>query len=183
MAEQMRLRRTTDTVETAVAWILTVFAVIGAVAAMSVGLAVHSEMDRQATEQARTRTPITAQLVEATYGSSPAGTARLQVPAAVRWVEPDGTPRQVEASVEQGQARGSAVTIWLDSRGGPVGEPVRSSDAVLCGVVAGISVAGLAGTALIVAWLLVRRTTFALNARRWADEWAAVEPQWRRELR
>jgi hypothetical protein len=45
------------------------------------------------------------------------------------------------------------------------------------------SPAGLAGTSLLIAWLLFLRTTFALNARRWADEWAAIEPQWRQELR
>jgi hypothetical protein len=183
MAERMLPRRTTDTVETVLAWTLAMLAVVSAVVAMSIGFAVHSEMDHRAGEQARTRTPITAQLVEATYSIAPAGTSALRVPATVQWSGADGTRRQDEATAEQGQAPGAAVTIWLDSRGDPVGTPVSSSNAVLSALVAGISVAALAWALLAVGWALVRRTTFALNARSWADEWAAVEPQWRRELR
>lgn len=183
MAEQALPRRITDTVETVVSWILGLLTVLSAALAVSIGLAVHAELNQRASEQARDRIPITAQLVEATYGTAPVGGARMRVPATVRWIAADGTSRQDETSVDEGQAAGAGVTVWLDSRGDPVGAPVSSSDAVLCGVVAGISVAGIAGTVLFIGWLLARRTTFALNARRWAAEWAAIEPQWRQELR
>jgi hypothetical protein len=176
-------RRGTDIVESVLGWALAVLAVVGGVLAVWIGLATHETVDRHADRQARTRTPATAELLDATIGMVPAGTVLPRVVAPVRWTAADGTPRTGRAMVEQGQGRGAAVTIRIDDRGEPVGEPVGSSDAVMGGVIAGISAAALTGTALAGGWWLVRRATFALNARRWAVEWAAVEPQWRRELR
>lgn len=185
MAERNRLRRTTDTVQSTIGTVLGVLAVLAAIAAVSIGVTVHRDVDEQAHRDAAATTPVTAELLESTtMVVNPSGAAtRPQAYAAVRWTAPDGTPQQGDAAVPGGFTAGAAVTIWIDEQGRPTHAPLTASDAVLCGIVAGLAAAGVAGSLLILCWWLTRRTALAVNGRRWADEWAAVEPQWRRELR
>ncbi|MGI5129973.1 hypothetical protein ACQEVB_24445 [Pseudonocardia sp. CA-107938] len=75
------------------------------------------------------------------------------------------------------------MTVWLDHEGRLTHSPLTASDAVLCGWVAGLGTAAAAASALVSVWSLMRRLALAVNCRRWADEWAAVEPHWRKELR
>ncbi|MGI5132814.1 Rv1733c family protein [Pseudonocardia sp. CA-107938] len=185
MADRNPLRRPIDAVEALVGTVLAILGGVAVFVALVIGLTVHGQVGDQARRDTATSRPVTAELVEDTTAvvNPSSVTARPRVTASVRWTGSDGTPQQGEAAVEAGLQAGAAVTVWLDRDGRPTHSPLTASDAVLCGLLAGLGAAVAAAAALVFAWVLMRHVVLAVNCRRWADEWAAVEPHWRKELR
>lgn len=184
-AHRSALHRTTDTVRSVVARVLVALAVIAAIAAPAIGVQVHDAVAEQVRHDAETTTRVTGRLAESTEAAwYPTDAAEpADVYARVTWTTPDGKQAEGVAPVEPGLAAGTEVPVWLGEDGEPRTEPLAGSTAVLCGVVAGVAVAGVLAGLLYLAWWTTDRVLLAVNARRWEQEWAVVEPQWRREYR
>jgi hypothetical protein len=77
-----------------------------------------------------------------------------------------------------GSRAGTVVPIWVDRSGAPTTAPLNSSDVAADT----LSAAVLASFALTGTALLAHGTVLALlhrsRMRRWAREWAAIEPTW-----
>ena len=175
-------RRSTDWFEDAVAWLLSVVAVLGLGVALVVGLSEFAAgMDRARVESA-TRTPAAATLVADAPRASESftGMPLVQVPATVTWTAPDGTRKVGTAVVGVGTRAGSTVPVWLTGDGEMTSAPATPSGAVGLGVGAGLAVLVMDACVIAAAWPAARRLTLALNVRAWEREWERVEPLWSR---
>jgi hypothetical protein len=170
-------RRVTDVVEDAVAWLLTAASLLLVALALATGVGAHDRAAERARTEAMQLTTVTATLLEPTPGVVSESGYRPPVDVQARWIGPDGVPRTGRVPVVGAAAAGSDVTVWLD-RDGAVTWRSSGIEAVASGVVSGIGVLFVGGVVLVVVWLLVRRAIGAINARRWAREWAVVGPEW-----
>jgi hypothetical protein len=174
-------RRTSDRVEDVVAWLLTGAALLVIVIAVVTGLAVHgreaerAERDGRATSQTRAVLLEDAHVAPSEFGRTPA-----QVRA--RWADRDGRERIGVVLAVHSQRAGAEVDVWIDRTGEITSRPVHPTNAVFGGVVAAIGVVCAGGTLLLVGWFGVRRLTGRSNSRQWEQQWARVEPLWRRTL-
>lgn len=109
-------------------------------------------------------------------------TGQTVVPAAVSWTAPDGTRREGWVPVPPGMRSGHAVRVWVDDGGAltrrPMDRGAVTGEAVLTGSVTFLCVLVTAVGAHFLAVRLIDR----YRARRWATEWAEVEPQWLRRF-
>jgi hypothetical protein len=115
------------------------------------------------------------------------GTTSSQVLARARWSTPAARGRAAQEHeglvlVAPNTRAGTGVPVWVNRRGvlthAPLDPRNISGTAAAMAVVPLLGVPGLVwlGYAVLCAVLDVRRD------RRWADEWAAVEPGWRAQL-
>ncbi|HEV7189384.1 MAG TPA: hypothetical protein VGN28_15945 [Blastococcus sp.] len=111
------------------------------------------------------------------------GYAVTRVHANAEWTTPAGAPRDGTVLVAPGTPAGKALTIWVDRAG-------RLTDAPLDGTGVAASAASVAVLPLVglplLAWTCHGCLCFVLNVRRerrWAQDWAAVEPQWNSRFR
>ena len=184
MADRNPLRRSTDVLQSRIGAALIALAAAAACVAIPIGVDVHQDMAEKAAQAQATYKLVTAQVLESTtVVLNPSAAARPQTYAAVRWQTDDGTPQQGYSIVPATKEAGEPVEIWLDQDGHPARPPLTATDAVLCGIVAGLGTIAVAWSVLALCWLGIQRLAFAVNSRRWAEEWAAVEPLWRREFR
>lgn len=126
--------------------------------------------------QAATRMQRTATLLsDAPAASGPDGGGVL---TRAEWPGPHGRVMTGDVIAPNGDPTGSAVTIWVDRAGRITTEPLRAEDIAMQSSLLGF-LAALALPALLlllhllVVWLLDRA-----RSRRWAAEWATVEPLW-----
>jgi len=174
-------RRATDRVEDIAAWVLTAGALLVIVGACLTGLTVHGDDgDDAASDGSMSRTRVVL-LEDAVVATGEYGLHHL-VPTPVRWVDRAGAEHTGSVVMTSSAAAGTEVVVWVDATGTITGPPVRPMNPVLGGVVAATGVLCAGGAALAVLWLGVRAVTGRLNSRRWAREWARVEPLWRRTV-
>jgi hypothetical protein len=171
-------RRATDRVEDAVAWLLTVAALLVLVFAVLSGMAAHgrhverAKFESRTSVQARAVLREDARLLVAEHGE------RLPVQALARWTDGSGVEHTGDILVSKAAAAGSEVEVWLGADGEVSAPPLDLGNAAIAGIVTAV-VQLLAGGALLIAtWHGVRRLTAACNARRWEREWARVGPEW-----
>jgi hypothetical protein len=179
------LKRRSDRIQV-LARLLVVLAFLAAPAvAVAVVGATTSRLEAVADQQEATRHRGHAVLLEdaapATRGATYSEGTPL-VATEVSWAGPADATRTGFVLVPAGTRAGTAVPVWLDDAGSLVAAPLDRT--------------GIAGTALSVsllplfgvpgtAWLLYGGLCTALDARRqrrWAEGWAAVEPEWSRAL-
>jgi hypothetical protein len=104
------------------------------------------------------------------------------VPVPAVWSAPGGATQQGVVMVAPGTRSGAVVPIWVDREGAPTRpplDPVGIPDSA-----AAVGALPMIGLPLIV-WLLYALLCSTLNAhreRRWAEDWAAVEPRWNSRL-
>jgi hypothetical protein len=160
-----------------------------AVAATTVATA---QLEALAAEQAAERTHVDAVLLEdapeapratGTGGGGGGGEARVIVPARAVWPVQGGAERQGVVLVRPGTAAGTTVPVWVDRDGhmslAPMDRGRIDSSAMTIGAVFLLEVP-------LGAWTLYAILCAALDAhrgRRWAQGWAAVEPDWVTRLR
>jgi hypothetical protein len=182
-AQQTRLpRRSTDWFEDAVAWLLSVVAVLGLGVALAVGLSEFAAGTERARVESATRVPADATLVADAPRATESftGVPLVQVPATVTVTAPDGEQKVGTAAVGVGTRAGATVPVWLTSDGEMTSAPGTPSGALAAGVGAGLAVLVADACVILAAWLTARRLALALNVRSWEREWERVEPMWSR---
>jgi len=173
------LRRSSDRVEFAarVAFVLAVLASL--VAAVVVAGSTYAQARADGAVQADDRHQGQARLVEdAPDPVHDTWDGPVRVSADAVWTSPAGVDHPVTVRVPPGVLAGHDVTIWVDRAGDPTPAPLTSGDAVGLAVsdALGIAVAGS-----VSAFLVFCVSRFLLDRqrdRRWASDWAAVEPDW-----
>jgi len=173
-------RRGTDWVEDTAAWVLATAALVCAVLSMFVGVRVYGTLLDRAHQEAVTRTPVQAVLLQDASpiaGAVDQGIGPVaQVP--VRWVDTDGAVRVSQASVDGAPHAGDTVTVWVDRAHHLVPQPTNIDDATAAGYVSAGIVLFMTLAMLAVVWCGVRQVALTRNCARWAREWAVVEPLW-----
>ena len=176
-------RRCTDRVEDAVAWILMAASLLLILIAGVTGLAVQARMAERAEldsgSTSQTRAVLLAEARVVTSEISAYGP--MQVPA--RWTDRDRQEHVGLVLVHRSEPAGAEVDVWIDARGEITSGPVRPENAVIGGILAGVAVLCAGGTLLIATWMGVRRVIGLCHSRRWEQEWARVEPEWRGNVR
>jgi hypothetical protein len=85
--------------------------------------------------------------------------------------------------VTSGARKGEIRLIWTDRAGALADTPTSAVSAVLVAVIIGAEILLLTAAVVAGAWWGTRRVTAVVNSRAWEREWAAIEPQWRRNPR
>lgn len=144
-----------------------------------VGAQTHAEQLRESRHQARSRTPVTAVLLEEAVSEVPAirgASAVSETPA--YWQTPEGAFRTGTVAAEVGTPAREGVRIWVDERGEKVRSPMSGGGALREGLAAAASL-----------WLAVLFGCVGLfwgarclldRVRRWGwqREWAMFGPLW-----
>ena len=102
----------------------------------------------------------------------------VNVPARAVWPVPGGAERQGVVLVRPHTAAGTAVPVWVNRDGNVTSAPLDRSRTDSSAMTVGAVV--LLGVPLVT-WTLYALLCAALDAhreRRWAQGWAAVEPEW-----
>jgi hypothetical protein len=175
------LKRRTDRVQM-VARVVLVLAVALApvLAAVAVGTTT-TRLEARAAQQAAERQLVAAVLLtdaeRLTDSAADHGAAVVVVPVRARWTS-GGLPREGTVFAAPGTRAGSTVQAWRGSDGGHVAPPLDRRDIVRMATISGALV--LLGVPLGVGALYAALVVAldAHRARRWGQEWAAVEPRW-----
>jgi hypothetical protein len=182
-AHDPSLRRRTDRVEDAAAWLLTAAGLVLVVVAGMLGAATYAERAEQIRHQAA-RIPATAVLLEpAPLLTGHYTGVRPVVPVAAQWSAPDGSPRSGSVPAISGSTAGVEVLIWIDRDGHSVAPPSTPLDAVTAGLGSAVALLVLGEAALVAGWAALRRVIMARNLRRWEREWTRIGPDWGRSVR
>jgi hypothetical protein len=173
------LKRTSDRVEV-LARILLVCSLLTAVPiALTVASETHAQGEVEAAAEVAARHQVDAVLLEDaawTAQGAESGVPESRTPAV--WTGPDGVPRTGHVLAAAGAVAGSTVPVWLDAHGDRTKRPLSGGDimahSVSLAVLTLIGISGLAFSAL----LSFRKALDRSRSRRWAKEWATVEPRW-----
>lgn len=175
-------RRGTDRVEDLVAWILSAAALLLIVVAGVVGLAVHGNELERAEQQRDTTYATRAVLLEPAPVEVGEGGWPVPTRALAAWTDRSGREHRGMVTVDGAQPAGAQVEVWVDDAGEITNRPPSAASAVVAGVAVAVGILCAGGTLLVATWLGARYLIGLVNDRRWEREWAAVEPQWRRNL-
>lgn len=178
------LKRTSDRLQFLARVLLVCSLLMALPIALAVATATHSEASAEAAAQAAERHQVDATLTEDAHAvSDDDGVAAATERAAVVWIGASGLERADRVAVTPGTEAGAVIQIWVDRNGEPTSRPLDGDD------VTGRSICGGVGTYLGLAvaacglYLAVRMTIDRGRMRRWAADWAAVEPVWTRSAR
>jgi hypothetical protein len=176
-------RRATDRVEDTVAWALIAAALLLIVIAGVTGLGVHGRVTERAELENRLTSRASAVLLEDAQVVTGAGGVSVPAQVEARWTDRNGREHSGLLVADRSEPAGAAVDVWIDARGEITSPPVQPDYALAAAVAAAVGVVCAGGSLLIASWFGVRFLTGLVNARRWEQEWARVEPQWRRNIR
>jgi hypothetical protein len=169
-------------VEDLVAWLLTGAVLLVFVITAVTGLSVHGREAERVELETRSTSQTSAVLLQDVRVVAGDHGERMPARARARWTDGDGREHAGVVVVTRSQPAGAEVDVWIDAAGEITSPPVRPLNAIFGGIVAAIGVLCAGATLLIATWLAVRGVTGRCNSRRWEDEWARVEPQWRRTV-
>ncbi|MFJ3903056.1 hypothetical protein [Streptomyces sp. NPDC090025] len=183
------LRRTTDLIEAWVALAAAALLFLGVpLVGWAAGAAANGSLQRSVRLQQQDRVPTVARVVRAAGRSSTperisesAGEQRLRPSVVANWTAPDGSTRTGTVTTTREHSHpGDLFPLWTDRAGRAVSAPMHAETARAHALVAGLTVALLAG-------LLVesgrRLVVHRLTRRRYARldrAWAQVGPDWGR---
>lgn len=122
--------------------------------------------------------PVVAELLAPAHETAQPMVVGAEVPTPARWAVPGGGQRTGHLWVEPGLERGVTVPVWLDASGEPAESPGTTTEAGVSGLVAGIGAVLGGWFVLAVLAAVARGRLAAADDRRWAAEWARVEPLW-----
>jgi len=166
--------------------------VVSLLTAVPVSLAVATATYTQASDQAAARADdrhrVTARLLEDApaptreFWRSQEETWSKQEEASAVWTDPAGRAHRAPVSVRPGTKAGTTVPVWIDRDGNRTTRPPSDGDATEQAVSRGtVTFGGLS----VIVWGAYRSSRAMLDRsrfRRWAAEWAVVEPVWSREV-
>jgi hypothetical protein len=136
----------------------------------------------EAAERSRTRAVVLADAPSPARMSGEYSVTPATVPVSAVWSAPGGATREGVVMVDPGTRTGAVVPVWVDREGAltrPPLDPVGIPDSA-----AAVGALPMIGLPVIV-WLLYALLCAVLDAhreRRWAEDWAAVEPKWNSRL-
>ena len=153
------------------------------VAALPVALAVatasftqgRTEVARQSAERQQVVAELLDDAVVLTDGTE--GTP-AEARATAVWTAPPGVQRTAAISVPPRSRAGSALTIWVDRDGDRTTRPLSSGEVVGQAVGLAILTYLVISAVAIGAYRVFRGQLDRSRFRRWAAEWAVVEPRW-----
>src|SRR4051794_10519435 len=151
--------------------------------ALAVGSAAHARARSQAVTESAARHQQDARLLEdAVVTSDGTGNTIATAEAEAVWAGPSGERLTGLVPVAAGTKAGSLVPVWLDRAGPRPRQPLGDADVRLRSV--GWAVLTLVGLCVLaVAFYTGFRVALDRSrSRRWAAEWAAVEPRWNRQV-
>jgi hypothetical protein len=167
------LKRTSDRLQFLSRLLLVLFALAVVPLGALVAVDASGHLQAAAREQAAARSLVTATLLADAGGQD--GTVRVTA----TWATADGVPHAGRVPAPAGSRAGTVVRVWVDRSGAVTGPPMGDGDvaadtiaAVILGPGVLLGLAGLGHLGLVAA--LDRR-----RLRRWAADWAEVEPLWR----
>ncbi len=177
------LKRASDRAEV-LARVLLVTVVLTAVAVgLAVATATGTSTQSVADAQSASRYRVTATLTEDPAAGS-GGSEHAGVDAAVtaQWTAPSGRAREGVIDVPVGARAGSTTSIWVDQEGDVTTRPLDGSDVAARAIVYGFSTfIGISALAVL-AYLGLHSLLERSRLRRWAADWAVVEPVWSRKV-
>ena len=173
------LKRTSDRIEVLSRLILAIVLVLAAPVALA---AATVDLRATAQQQSASRNQAVAVLLEDAL-SRPLARSGTTTAADAAWTAPDGTTRHGMVPARPAMRAGDSVPIWIDEGGALTSAPPTKRD-----LTAGTTIVGGGTFVVIVAAAAAGHalTCGALNRhrdRRWAADWAAVEPSWSGRLR
>jgi hypothetical protein len=175
------LKRCTDRLQL-VGRILLVLTVVAAVPiALAVVTASYSDGRSVAEAQAGERHQVPATLLADATGSKDSANPGAAT-APVTWTLPSGAAAEDVLALPRGARAGSSVRIWIDSSGELTRRPATSGDAAVQAFGLGFMTLMSISLAATTAYLAFRRVQDRSRLRRWADDWAIVEPVWTRKV-
>ena len=171
------LRRGTDRVEDALAWLLTALGMIVLIGAVTVGVGVYTQSMDRSSQSVRVQATAVL-LVDASDKVADTGSAALFAGVPARWTDSVGRQHEDEVLARSDSRAGDQVSIWLDRDGYLTSPPGSSLSAALDGLMIGIAVLGLGCSLIAAAWIGLRRIIFNHNTHAWEREWARIGPEW-----
>jgi hypothetical protein len=177
------LKRGSDRLEF-VARVLLVCSVLTAVPiGLAVGTAAHTHAAAQATAQAADRHRVTARLLDdvpAPDGEASSSSDGQRATAV--WTDPAGTEHRFPVPMPARARAGDPISLWIDRDGNRTTRPLSDGD--VTGQAVGQGGVTFALLSLIAggAYRSVRTLLDRSRLRRWAADWAVVEPVWTRRV-
>ena len=176
-------RRSIDTIEDLVTWMLIALALLTAVLAATVAARRYGEWMHRAEIETRERTQVQAVLLEPApqlfaVDSQGRAVRLLPAPVPVRYTAPDGTEQLAQAHVMGPRPAGVTVPMWLDRSGELTGAPTSGIDAVRHAAAGGLGVLAIGAAVLVCSGAAFRSELQRITMARWEREWARVEPRW-----
>jgi hypothetical protein len=102
--------------------------------------------------------------------------------AMVVWTGPPGIERTGTVAVPADAEAGATVLMWVDGHGDLARPPVGDGDVLARTIGNGLLTYLCIGSLACVGYFGFRWALDRSRLRRWATDWAAVEPVWRRDL-
>ena len=177
------LKRASDRAQF-LARVLLVCCLAGAVpVAMVLASLTHAQAVAEAAAQSLQRHQVDAELLEdptvVTHGSDSMPPSSR---APVAWSGPAGDEHTGVTTVPLSARAGSSVPVWVDQDGDQTTRPLDAGDAVARAAAAGAVAYLWTSTFAAVAYLGFRAWLDRGRLRRWAADWAVVEPEWTRRV-
>lgn len=182
------LRRTTDLIE---AWVALTAAVLLCLAVPAAGvvagLSANASLQRAVRAQYQERVPTVARVVRiadqdpAQRTAEAAGEQRLRPAVVADWTAPDGSTRTGTVNTTRQHAHpGDAFPLWTDRAGRAVPPPMHPETARAHALIAGLTVALLAGLLVETARRLAVHRLVRRRYARLDRAWAQAGPDWGR---
>jgi hypothetical protein len=175
------LKRTSDRLQFLARVLLACSLLAAAPISLTVATVAYTEARDEAATEVADRHPVPARLLA--DAPLPAGDARdsdARTAGNAVWTDPDGAEHRGTVVVPVGTRAGQTVSVWYDGNGRRTHAPMTAGD------VTGRAAGQGSGTFVIlcvVAWgayLWLRLLLDRSRARRWAADWASIEPVWTR---
>jgi hypothetical protein len=175
------LKRRSDRLQLLCRVLLLASALAAVPIAVAVGASVSGFLHATAARQAAERHQETATLLAdapAVDQATAEGPSDGLVLVLATWTAPHGHLRQGHVLAPAGSGIGTAVRIWVDARGAVTTRPLPASDVTAQVVVAGSFIAVSLPSTAVVLYLFAVWAIDGARERRWAAEWAVIEPLW-----
>jgi hypothetical protein len=177
------LKRTSDRIQFLTRVLLVCSLATAIPIALVVAAVVHAQALTEATAQSLERHQVDAELVaDPPVLTSPADDVPRTSRASAVWPGPSGAEHRGLVLVPTGAKAGATVTIWVDRDGDLTARPLDRGDAMARA--AGMATATYAFIAALAfgIYLAFRVALDRSRLRRWAADWAVIEPVWTRTV-
>jgi len=177
------LKRTSDRLQHLGRILLVCVLLVGVAVALAVATAAYTQGVARSAAQAAARHQVKAQLTEdARPPEVGASTVAGWGSAHVAWHDPAGAPHRSVISVRMDAKAGSTALIWIDTAGNRTTRPASRGDAVSGSIGYGLLTYLTISVLAMSAYRVFRGSLDRSRFRRWAAEWADVEPVWSRTI-
>jgi hypothetical protein len=177
------LKRTSDRLEHLARILLVLILLMGVAVALAVATAHYTSARTETAAQAADRHRASAELLEDERARGDgAGTLPGVSGAPAVWTDSSGVERRGVIPVPEGAQAGSTVSIWIDREGTRTTRPISNGDVATES--AGYALLTYIGISMVAfgAYRSFRKLLDRNRSRRWAAEWAKVEPVWTRTV-